>query len=283
MCTHPIRVRGMLLPCGRCTFCKIAKTKEWSVRLLCESLYWKEKCMVTLTYNDLYLPSDGSLVKDDLRNFFKRLRDRIKPNKIKYFACGEYGEDKTRPHYHICLLGCEDEVLLNDCWRKGFIYVRPFVWETVKYVCQYVYKKYGEKFNRQVYGDLQPPFQFQSNGIGKDFCDDYADNLRQVLAVPVKGEPINLPRYFAERLGIKSSDLIAHNSKKNHKNSVVFSKRLDKRIKKVIDNIHDLKDLNKFQIEDYADDLQNEIDYQREFNQNMYDRLRSQKRGFKRW
>lgn len=282
MCSHPVTVKGNIFPCGKCTFCKIAKTKEWSVRLMCESLYYKKKCMVTLTYDDDHLPVDGSLDKSDLQNFFKRLRDRIKPVRLKYFACGEYGDTYNRCHFHIVLFGCDDQALIDSCWQKGFVYVRPFLWNTVKYVCQYVFKKYTEKYNRVVYGDRLPPFQVQSKGLGLRFLEDYSDNLKSVLAVPVHGEPINLPRYFVDKLGITSAELVEHNRKKNRLSANRFQKRLDKRLNRVINEIKDLRDLNDFNIEVYAGRLQDEINAQREFNQRMYDKIRDLKRGVKR-
>ena len=283
MCAHPIEVKGSTFPCGKCVFCKIQKTKEWSVRLLCESLYWKKKCMVTLTYDDDHYPFLGTLVKEDLQDFFKRLRDKIKPLRLKYFACGEYGESSgCRPHYHVILFGCDDESIIKSCWPFGFIYVRPVVWNTVKYVCQYVFKKYSEKYNKAIYGVLLPPFQLQSNGIGSRFIEDYSDNLRETLCLPVHGEPINLPRYFVDKLGISRGELVNYNLKKNKHSAVVFQKRLDKRLKRVLNNIKDLNDLNSFVIEDYARDLQAEINAQREFNQRQFDKLRELKRGVKR-
>lgn len=44
------------------------------------------------------------LRKDLLQNFFKRFRkrlDKYEDEKIRYFACGEYGPVHFRPHYHI--------------------------------------------------------------------------------------------------------------------------------------------------------------------------------------
>lgn len=270
MCTHPIEVRGMVLPCGKCTFCKIAKTKEWSVRLLCEAIYWDKKSMLTLTYDDEHLPSGNTLVKSDLQDFFKRLRARIYPDKIKYFACGEYGDQFGRPHYHIAILGVEDEKLVSSCWPYGFVKVRPFHWNTVKYVCRYVFKKYGVSWNKKIYGDLEPPFQLQSNGIGLSFIKEYKDILKENLSIPVYGEKINLPRYYVDKLGITSRQLVDYNLKKNLKSAAKFQKRLDVRLSKVIDNINDLNDLNSFNIEKYAAELQNEINNQREMNQKHY-------------
>jgi hypothetical protein len=55
-----------------------------------------------LTYDPEHLPEDGSLNVVHFQKFMKRLRDRIKPLKIRFFHCGEYG-DKTRLVVYSCL------------------------------------------------------------------------------------------------------------------------------------------------------------------------------------
>lgn len=117
------------VPCGKCVMCKVARSREWATRIIHESRYHKESVFLTLTYDDLHLPSDLSLHKKHLRNYFKRLRKKLEPRKIKVLACGEYGDpdevwqryEKTgvldenywvylargfaRPHYHAIILG----------------------------------------------------------------------------------------------------------------------------------------------------------------------------------
>lgn len=97
---------GLLtLRCGMCIGCKADHAREWSIRCYHESQLHEDACFVTLTYKDECLPPHGTLNPSDLRNWFKRLRKLVAPKRIRYFACGEYGEKKGRPHYHICLFG----------------------------------------------------------------------------------------------------------------------------------------------------------------------------------
>lgn len=49
------------------------------------------------------------LCKYELQLFFKRLRKYYKNEKLRYFACGEYGPLHLRPHYHILLWFEENE------------------------------------------------------------------------------------------------------------------------------------------------------------------------------
>ena len=78
---------------------------------------------LTLTYNDDNLPSDVGLHKDDLQRFFKRLRKALDTKKIRYFACGEYGDTTSRPHYHAIVFGLGlneiDKKYVTDAWPLG--------------------------------------------------------------------------------------------------------------------------------------------------------------------
>lgn len=64
-----------------------------------ESYLHADNVFVTLTYAE----APPELKPADLRNFMKRLR-KLVPS-VRYFACGEYGSEKGRPHYHLILFG----------------------------------------------------------------------------------------------------------------------------------------------------------------------------------
>ena len=58
---------------------------------------------VTLTYDDDHLPEYNSLNYKHFQDFMKRLRKSH--NGVRFYMCGEYGEDFSRPHYHaLCLI-----------------------------------------------------------------------------------------------------------------------------------------------------------------------------------
>lgn len=137
-CVHPRSVRNpktrlfMYVPCGHCIACRVAKTREWKLRLMMESKSWKESCYITLTYDEenLRLTPCGhaTLWPSDIQNFFKRVRTRLhrwkmandseyasdyklhkeynwmavnpvpSPPLLKNFYCGEYGDRFGRPH-----------------------------------------------------------------------------------------------------------------------------------------------------------------------------------------
>lgn len=92
-CLHPFVIKNPNLmvngdmrqtievPCGHCVSCRIARSREWAVRLLHESEFWEEYCFVTLTYSDDNLVS-ASLVPRDLTLFFKKLRRDLGDKKL---------------------------------------------------------------------------------------------------------------------------------------------------------------------------------------------------------
>lgn len=47
----------LVLPCGQCEGCILARRKMWSLRCYAESLYHQKNCFITLTYNDENCPS----------------------------------------------------------------------------------------------------------------------------------------------------------------------------------------------------------------------------------
>ncbi|AXB22582.1 replication initiation protein [Alces alces faeces associated microvirus MP15 5067] len=217
--THKLEY-GMLVPCGKCIPCKVQKAREWSMRCMLELPYWYDADFVTLTYDDEHLPENGSLVKKDLTDFFKRLRRDLEPLNIKYFACGEYGENTMRPHYHAIIfgvglserenksLGCfySDNNLIENNWPYGNVFNGQVTPNSCRYCAEYVFKKYNGKKKIEVYDNLglQQPFQVQSNGIGKRYLDENMNDLFQRGYVLYHGKPYSFPRYFADKL--KSND-----------------------------------------------------------------------------
>lgn len=158
-----------MLPCGRCTECRIRKVKEWSARCLAEKKTSKNAYFVTLTYSDdnlRYQSVDNYLipvlVKKDCQLFFKRLRKALFGNKkgdLKYFLSGEYGEKSLRPHYHAIIynLPLDDLRLykvkgktvyytsdfLSKVWGLGYVVVGLVNDKSVSYTCSYTLKKVG--------------------------------------------------------------------------------------------------------------------------------------------
>jgi hypothetical protein len=216
-CSHPIYLKtkngkGFYVPCGVCIGCRLAKTREWALRIVHELDYWKDGSFITLTYDDDNLPMNGSLVKSDLQKYFKRLRyslDKEKRN-IKYYACGEYGENLFRPHYHAIILGLhpvKDYDLIHENWNYGFVYIGSVTYDSAKYVTGYIQKKYNGEKAKETYGSNEPPFQLVSKGIGKRFCEDNADQIVDNGSITFHGKHYSLPKYYRTLLDIDKNDV----------------------------------------------------------------------------
>lgn len=80
------------IPCGKCIGCRLAHSRAWAVRCVHESTLHEHNCFLTLTFDDDHLPSDHSVHVRDVQLFLKRLRKSLGDVKVRFFACGEYGE-----------------------------------------------------------------------------------------------------------------------------------------------------------------------------------------------
>jgi hypothetical protein len=191
--------------------CRIARTSEWTTRILHE-LIGKDGCFVTLTYNNESLPQGETLVKEHLQIFIRELRRGLYPKKIKYYACGEYGDTTQRPHYHAIIIGWKPE--LEQCytpdkkqvvskeiealWTYGHNTVGTPDREAIQYVVGYIRKKlYGSK--SEDYGTRLPPFPIQSQGIGLNYCmSHYKEILNR--GITRNGKQVGIPRYYKKKL-----------------------------------------------------------------------------------
>lgn len=99
--------------------------------------------------NKFYLFGDVPyLRKSDLQLFFKRLRyyvtKRCPSEKVRYFACGEYGPVHFRPHFHILLFLQSDEALqvcsaaVSEAWTLGRVDCQLSKGKCSSYVASYV-------------------------------------------------------------------------------------------------------------------------------------------------
>lgn len=107
------------VPCGNCLGCQVNNNRQWAIRCHLEMWQHDASSVVTLTYNERHLPP--TLQKKHVQMYMQNVRSRIAeldkdagkktPRKIKHFACGEYGDERKRPHYHVILFGIhKDEI-----------------------------------------------------------------------------------------------------------------------------------------------------------------------------
>lgn len=213
ICKKPYIAPGLkAFPCGSCLACRINRRRVWTHRLILEGMEHDQKSFITLTYDDKHLPKDGSLVPGDLRNFIKKLRRAHEPERIRFFACGEYGDQTQRPHYHVIAFGSPPCSVLGNCprrdnnkccsvgqrlrsiWQKGLVHVGEVSEDTAAYVAGYCIKKLGDcDADDNILQGRHPEFVRMSNRPGIGFSavekiaqtiEKYGDNY-QALDVPV--------------------------------------------------------------------------------------------------
>lgn len=195
-----------------------------------ESYYYKHKCFVTLTYSPENLPENGVLVKRDLQNYIKRLRKDCdyKGIKIKYYACGEYGEKNGRPHYHMIMLGLSrfDRDLIESNWSKGLVDIGTVTYQSIRYVVDY----FNKDDRREKYPEGILPFKLQSNGLGKRYVEDYSLQLLSEKSVFVNGVKRALPRYYLNKLLISEKELEMDRIKRTSETLEEYEKKYEKSI-----------------------------------------------------
>jgi len=200
-----------------------------------EAKMHSENSFLTLTYAPEFLPASGSLVVEDCQLFMKRLRKFLEPKKVRFFLCGEYGEQLSRPHYHVILFGHDfrDKVKLVDqaglvvyesrdlanIWGKGMVRVGSVTFESASYVASYALKKVT---NNKEYIDAAgkvwpsadahykgrcPEFLLMSRkpGIGRAWYDLFSSDVFPSDEVIVRGRSCRPPRYYGTLLKVRDT------------------------------------------------------------------------------
>jgi len=239
----------MEVACGQCLGCRLDRTLMWAMRILHESCLYERNSFVTFTYrsraectqtqlkNRHYVPDDYSLNYHHFRDFIKRLRRHF-PQKIRYFHCGEYGDQNLRPHYHACLFNVsfddqfvyqQDEGIttyesdtLQSLWPYGFCTIGELNFETASYTAGYILKKitghqaddtYLRNDDYGVAYWVRPPYTTMSlkPGIGADFYAKFKTDFfpSDESPLPSKGIIKKVPRYYQNILESENPDLLA--------------------------------------------------------------------------
>lgn len=258
------------IPCGRCIGCRLEYSRQWANRCMLELQYHKHAYFVTLTYNDVHIPEGFYCINEDtgeaaiswtlrlkdFQDFMKRVR-KYKGVGIRYFACGEYGSQTFRPHYHAIIFGLQLEDLvpfgknplghqyfrsefLEKCWSQrlpgkvyeslGFVGVAPVTWETCAYTARYVMKKLKGP-EAQFYDDygLEPPFTVMSRkpGIADQWYHDHPGCMEQDyinISTPTGGRKFKPPRYYEQKYDIEYPESSAARKKLKKDLALEFQK-----------------------------------------------------------
>lgn len=223
------------LPCGQCWGCRLERSRIWSIRCMHEAQLHEHNQYVTLTYNQENLPEDDSLKKKDLTDFWKRLRKKFK---IRYYACGEYGDEKERPHYHAIIFGLKlddltyyrttrdgfklyNSKVIDEIWTHGYCTIGAVTFESCAYVARYIMKKQLgkgaedhylkiDKSTGEILSDRTPEYTVMSNrpGIGKKWFDKFKSDIYQAGTdgkVIIRGGTLcQPPRYYEDKYELES-------------------------------------------------------------------------------
>lgn len=190
------------IPCGKCEGCRADQARDWGIRSLHESKLHQQNCFITLTYRPENYPADGKISKRDLQLFMKRLRKELgKP--LRYIACGEYGENTRRAHYHLIIFG-EDfrglgynyeirpgvygSTTLDRIWNQGFCEIGNVEAASCMYTAGYVNKKIGDADTFAI--------QSRKPAIARLHFDKHKDNWLRIGTVQINGHSHPMPRTY---------------------------------------------------------------------------------------
>lgn len=209
-CVRPKLISQELIPCGTCIGCRRDIALEWKLRCLGEMNYHEDATFLTLTYNDDMVEE---LNKRAFQLFMKRLRFETKL-KIKYYACGEYGTEGGRPHYHALIFGLSSNNPIFDSipntnyvrcklWENGFVFVGTVTPKSVTYVTGYLTKVLPAHLRNEKVGSLAPPFRLMSKGIGQRYFVEKAEQFAKTLSMTYEGVAYRLPKHWLQQLKIQ--------------------------------------------------------------------------------
>lgn len=222
--TNSIRV-----PCGKCQGCRLERSRQWAVRCKHEASLHDQNCFITLTYSVLNLPVDFSVHERDVQLFMKKYRKFCEPNKIRFFACGEYGDKNLRPHYHLLIFGHDfnDKTLyeitprgdrlylsksLQKLWPYGLAPLGSLTYQSASYTARYAMKKItgpmADEHYLRVHPNhgficrVRPEFLLMSRrpGIGQGWIDKHRDEVATHDSVIIEGKQAQPPRYYFQQL-----------------------------------------------------------------------------------
>ncbi|WNK14661.1 MAG: replication initiator protein [Microvirus sp.] len=235
--------RELSLPCGRCVGCRLVRSRSWAIRCVHEAQCHDVSIFVTLTYDEShYAPS---LEYRDFQLFIKRLRKRF--GRVRFFACGEYGEENFRPHFHALLFGITfsdakkiGESLyrsptLEELWPYGMSSFGAVTFQSAGYVARYCVKKVSGPAADDYYkrvclttGEIVPvvpEFGRMSlkPGIGYPWFEKFWRDVYQARdGVVVQGKVLPAPRYYDQLLDRVSVSLSTEKEFDRYINSEKF-------------------------------------------------------------
>jgi len=174
-----------------------------------EASLHQENMFITLTYSDEHMPKNHGLNHQHFQDFMKRYRrylDYKHNKKIKYYMCGEYGDNFGRPHYHALIFGHRFDDLvkykkdlwlsqkLENLWGMGFTPIGNITLQSAAYVARYIMKKmtgneadahYQKAYVEESTGEITETFKVEPEynrmstrpAIGKEWYKQFKNDI----------------------------------------------------------------------------------------------------------
>lgn len=206
------------------------RSRDWATRIWHEASCHQANAFLTLTYSDEHLPDDYGVHVDEMQKFMKRLRKKL-GFRVRFFGCGEYGEQNLRPHYHAIIFGTDfpdkrawrkstsghivyRSAELETCWTKGHAEIGTVTLESAGYVARYIMKKVNGDQAAEHYwrkhpitgceAQVRPEFICMSTrpGIGREWYDRFSGDCFPSDFVVVDGQKRPIPRYYTKQLRV---------------------------------------------------------------------------------
>ncbi|AXH77424.1 MAG: replication initiator protein [Microviridae sp.] len=196
-----------------------------------EAKLHEDNCFITLTYDDDHLAllpgaddNQPSLYPRHFVLFMKRLRKEYGEG-LRFFQCGEYGDNTFRPHHHALLFNLRfpDQRLwnsqsssrtytsesLNKLWGHGFCTIGEVNFASASYVARYSMKKVFGPEAESWYQGRVPEYLTMSRrpGIGAGFFDKYQSEIYARDSCLINGREVKPPKFYDNKLERLDQDL----------------------------------------------------------------------------
>lgn len=256
--------RTMTIKCGQCVACRLERARDWSIRCYHEAQMHEENSFLTLTYSDDHLPAPPSVSKKEVQDFLLRLKNAL-GTRTRYYACGEYGENLHRPHYHLLLFGRDfpdkrffkrsktgaiiwTSKRLDEIWSKGHAWIGSVSQASAGYTARYIMKKQtGEAAPDHYrwlgpdgqYYPLEPEFNLMSRGgrgskhggLGESWYAKYGDtdchNHDKIIGANGREYPV--PRFYDKLLERKDPKRLKRIKKARAERALIFAEHTTSR------------------------------------------------------
>lgn len=234
--------------CGNCIGCRLSNASNKADQIMLEAKQYKNNCVVHLTYDDEHLPKNkgvnletGEIIESetlrekDVQDFLKKLKITYTRGKyngkefekqigIRTAYCGEYGDQRGRPHYHMILFNFKPHDLMywektdtgyntyisetiSKLWGKGIVKINELTREMAEYIARYVTKKWKGSDAKEKYEQAGkvPEFYHCSNrpGLGYMFFEQKKTTIYEtdeIFITSLKGTRSKKPPKYFDKL-----------------------------------------------------------------------------------